>query len=143
MAVELAVLMPVIIVVGLVVFNLARFVSLCASFDRISLDAVISQGVSSSGNATDWVRVDAVEESIGQALDAADVCWVEVKAEPEDARSQVSALSLAPRFVRVTCTLVFRPWPSTFVMAGVPYDVPIVLRHERSLVVDRSGFGVV
>ncbi|MCH3942361.1 MAG: pilus assembly protein [Atopobiaceae bacterium] len=46
MTVELAVVVPVVVVMALVVFDLMRFVALCARFDRVSLDAVVSQGIS-------------------------------------------------------------------------------------------------
>ena len=38
MTVELAVLVPVVIMVALVVVNLMEFVDACAAFDRLSLD---------------------------------------------------------------------------------------------------------
>ena len=49
LAVELAVMVPVCIVVALIVFNLCRFIEACATFDRVAMDAVISQGVSPPG----------------------------------------------------------------------------------------------
>ena len=42
MTVELAVLVPVVIVVALIVANLMEFVDACAAFDRLSLDEVIA-----------------------------------------------------------------------------------------------------
>ena len=44
MTVELAVLVPVVIVVALIVANLMEFVDACAAFDRLSLDEVIAEG---------------------------------------------------------------------------------------------------
>lgn len=143
MAVELAVLVPVILVVSLVVFNLARFVSLCAAFDRISLDAVVSQGVSPAGEQTQMASVDAVHECIVEALGEGDVCAVRVSAEPVSFMRGGTVLSLSPALTRFTCVLVYRPWPGSFVIAGVPYDSPLALSHVRSLVVDRYSPGVV
>lgn len=60
MTVELAVLVPVVIVVALTVFNLMRFVSACSAFDRIAADAVVSQGVSPKGE-TKAAAVNEVE----------------------------------------------------------------------------------
>lgn len=143
MAVELAVLMPVVVVVALVVYNLGRFTSLCASFDRISMDAVLSQGVAPSGSQTHLVAIDSVRSRIIESLDAGDSCDVDVSADRLGGDGLAGDLSVLPRLTRFTCTLTYRPWPSSFVLAGVEYDAPIALRHSRSLVVDRFSPGVV
>lgn len=143
MAVELAVLMPVIVVVALVVYNLGRFVCVCAAFDRISLDAVLAQGVSPQGSQTQLAAVDAVRNSIVESLDAGGTCNVDVRAEKLGKSGLAGELSMRAHLTRFTCTLTFKPWPSSFVLAGVAYDAPIALHHTRSLVVDRYSPGVV
>lgn len=142
MAVELAVLIPVIVVVALVVFNLGRFVALCATFDRASMDAVISQGVSPAGSARGLAAVDEVCSCIEDALGRSSSCHVEVSVERASSDGG-GALTLSPLLTRFRCTLSYAPWPSAFVIAGVPFDAPLVLRHERTLVVDRYRPGVV
>ena len=142
MAVELAVLMPVIIVVSLTVYNLARFVALCATFDRVSLDMVLWQGVSPAGGSGGLPAVDEVRRCIAGALNAPQPCEVQVSAE-RLVSSSSGVLTTSPLLTRFRCVLVFRPWPSSFVIAGVPYRSPLVLRHERSLVVDCYRSGVV
>ena len=49
MCVEMAVLLPVTLVIALAVLNLARYAELCARFDRVALDAVVACGASPSG----------------------------------------------------------------------------------------------
>ncbi len=146
MAVELAVMVPVIIVVGLTVYNLMRFVELSALFDRVALDAVVSQGVAPEGTQSEVAAVDAVRSCIEGAL-AHDGVEVSVSAEPagEAARGSEGRITfpISPLLTRFTCTLVYHPWPGSFVMAGVAYRSPLVLTHERSLVVDRFRPGVV
>jgi hypothetical protein len=144
MAVELAVMVPVAIVVGLIVFNLARFCEACVAFDRIAADAVISQGVSPAGDAG-VVAVDEVSSVIESALDMRS-CEVAVTAEQltGQARSGLGiGFPVSPLLTRFTCTLSYRPWPSSFVMAGVAFTPPVVLTHTRVLVVDRYRGGVV
>lgn len=143
MSVELAVLMPVIIVVTLVVYNLARFVALCATFDRAAFSGVTSFGVSPSGTQTSPAAVDQVERGIAKSLGASDAYTVRVSANRIRADGSSSGMSLAPRLYEFTCKLFFRPWPSAFVIAGVPFNAPLVLLHERTLVVDRFSPGVV
>ena len=143
MAVELAVLMPVIVVVALVVYNLARFVGYCATFDRVSFDSVLTQGVSPAGEQSELVAREAVRDAIERSLDASDACEVEVVAEPARRVGDRASLTVSPLLTRFRCTLAFRPWPRSFAIAGVAFDMPIALRHERTLVVDRFRPGVV
>lgn len=143
MSVELAVLMPVIIVVALVVYNLARFVALCATFDRAAFNAVSSFGVAPTGTQTSVVAVDQVERNIAQSLGAGDAFTVRVSANRVQADGSSSGMSLAPHLYEFTCKLFFKPWPSAFVIVGVPFNAPVVLLHERTLVVDRYSPGVV
>lgn len=141
MAVELAVLVPAIVVVALLGFNLARFTELCARFDRVSLDAVMSQGVSPSGSPERLAGVDDVREAIESAMGTS-ACEIEVSVE--DGSGGGDALfDLAAGTTRFVCTMGYRPWPSSVGIAGVGYEMPAFLRHERSVVVDRFRAGVV
>lgn len=145
MTVELAVIVPVVIVVALTVFNLMRFVEVCAVFDQVALDAVISQGVSPAGELSEVASVGAVEHCIEDAL-ASERCTVSVSTD--QATTSVSGgkgivFPVSPLLTDFTCTLTYRPWPSSFVIAGVAYESPVVLTHSRSIVVDRFRPGVV
>lgn len=141
--VELAVLMPVIIVVSLLSYNLARYVTLCASFDRMALDAVITQGVAPEGTQTKFVAVDQVRTCIEESLNASRTCSVEVSTESVREPSASRKLFVSPLLTRFRCALVFRPWPASVSIAGVTYDMPCELRHECTVVVDRYRPGVV
>ena len=135
MTVELAVLMPVLIVVALIVLNIVRFCGACAVFDRVAPDAVLSHGVAPSGNQSLASSEARVAEAIGHAVDS-EMCEVEVVAEggvPEKKGAGVT----------YRCTLRYRPWPGSFVIAGMAYEPPAVLRHVRTIVVDRYRPGVI
>ena len=136
MAVELALLMPVVIVMSLVLYNLLRFVCICGVFDRVAPNAVLSQGVCASRARAGVFAVDEVRRRIEDALDERSSCSVEVEAVRVGHASVGSPLSVGPLPVCYTCTLEYRPWPASFVLAGVAYDAPAGLRHQRTLVVD-------
>ena len=144
MTVELAVMVPVAIVVALVVYNLCRFVEACATFDRVALDAVVSQGVSPAGEQSVNSSAGQVRTCIEQALDLRS-CEVEVSVSGASALASGSGLTfpVSPLLATYTCTLRYRPWPSAFVLAGVRFTPPVTLTHVRSLVVDRYRPGVV
>lgn len=142
MAVEIAVLVPVIVVVSLIALNIAKFVELCARFDRVSVDAVLVQGVSPAGKpgglgGVETVR-DALEDSMGGAQ-----CEVEVRVELVSGEGGGLTFDLSAGTVRYVCGLSYRPWPASVEVAGVGYRLPALLRHERAFVVDRYRAGVV
>ncbi len=138
MAVELALLMPVVIVVALVLYNLLRFVCVCGEFDRVAPNAVLSQGGCATGARTGVVAVGEVRSRIEDTLNAHGSCSVEVEASRIGHAAGKEPLSLASLPVRFTCTLEYRPWPASFVMAGVVYDAPAFLRHQKVMVVDSN-----
>ena len=142
MAVELACLMPVVLVMVVVVFNLVRFVEACAVFDRVVLDAIVCQGVAPVGEQSLTSSVEAVRASIEIACADMPSCEVEVTATPLGAEPGASIM-VNPLLTRFVCTLRFHPWPFSFSVAGIDARIPVTLTHEKSLVVDRFRSGVV
>lgn len=142
MAVELAVLIPVIVVCALVVVNVMRYAELCARFDRVAPDAVLAHGVSPSGTTSSLAGVDEVRSAIEHGMSPM-VCEVEVSVEDLMEGASGALLDLSAGTTRFTCTLVFRPWPSSVSIAGVGYQVPASIRHEREIVVDRYRAAII
>lgn len=144
MAVELAVMIPVCIVVGLIVYNLCRFAEACATFDRVAPDAVISHGVSPAGEQSSLASAGSVKRCIEAALDSPS-CEVSVSVSGADAAPLGLGLTfpVSPLLTTYTCTLRYRPWPGSFRLAGVSFGPPVALTHQRKLVVDRFRPGVV
>lgn len=143
MAVELAVLMPVVIVVALIVFNLCRFVELCAVFDRASLDAIASYGVSSEGEQSVQASKEEIRVHLAEAVGNEDSCSIDVRSEGLSGEGSGAVFVISPLLTRYTCELSYRPWPASLVIGGIEGGVPLALHHERSLVVDRFRPGVV
>lgn len=142
MAVELAVLIPVIVVCALVVVNVMRYAELCARFDRVAPDAVLAHGVSPSGATSSLAGVDEVRSAIERGMSPM-VCEVEVSVEDLMEGASGALLDLSAGTTRFTCTLVFRPWPSSVSIAGAGYQVPASIRHEREIVVDRYRAAII
>lgn len=144
MAVEMAVMLPVTIVMALIVFNLCRFVEACATFDRVAPDAVISHGVAPSGEQSSLSSAASVEACIREALamTSCDVS-VTVSGAVQAPRGEGLTFPVSPLLTTYTCTLRYHPWPGSFAIAGVPFSPPVTLQHVRTLVVDRYRPGVV
>lgn len=143
MSVELAALLPILIVMVLMAYSLMRYVELCAQFDQVALDAIVSQGVSPPGEQTMEHAQREVKTCIENAMGNEDAYEVEVRAETVGRFGGSGNMSVIPCLTRFTCTLRVKPWPSHFSIAGINFSPPGVLIHERSLVVDRYRPGVV
>lgn len=143
MVVELAVVVPVAIVVALVVLNLMGFIEACAAFDQVALDAVVAHGVAPAGEQTQVASVEEVRAALTEGLGREDTCEVEVSAEGVSPGASGGSFVISPLLTRYTCTLYYHPWPRLLRMPGITFEAPLSLRHERQLVVDRYRPGVV
>lgn len=142
MSVEVAVIIPLALVVAITMANIMEYLACCALFDRASLDAVLAHGVSPAGLQTDLAAVAEVESAIEEAMGENPAISIEVSATALSSPSG-SLVSLSPHLTRFTCALRFRPWPQHLRLAGVSMDAPFEIVHTRSLVVDRYRPGVV
>lgn len=145
MTVELAVMLPAMVAIGLIVFNIVKYAEVCAAFDRVALDAAVTHGVSPAGEQSGSNAVKEVEGTIRSAIGSSQ-CEVEVSASGASAprgRKEGLAFPMSPLLTTYTCRLRFHPWPRRVSIAGVGFSVPLSLTHERSITVDRFRPGVV
>ena len=56
--------------------------------------------------------------------------------------SRPLSYAISPLLTRYTCTMKYKPWPSSFVCAGVAFSPQAYVEHKKSLVVDRFRAGV-
>lgn len=140
MTVEFCVLMPVVVVVLLVTYNVVCYVSLCAQFDRCARDAVVSAGTSPSGKATQASAVQEITEILEASMQSK-LCEIEVcsKAGAHTESSETGTLRflISPLLTTYTCTMHYKPWPTNFQVAGMTIDFGARVDHTQTLVVDR------
>lgn len=139
MAVELAALMPVILVSLVILWNLARYVSACVLFDRVAPDAVLAEAAAAGAEDGSVEAVSAAETSIRKAFEDADD--IEISVEAEAAESAPLALRGEPHLMHFRCTLSYHPWPRHFVVAGIDSEVHFELVHVREVVADAGQAG--
>lgn len=143
MVVEMAVIAPVMIVVGIVVLNILWFMEATARFDRAVPDAVMVAAVSPAGDEAGGNREHEVTQAIEAAMGEMRGVSVAVRAQSVwDADGTSSGVVVAPHLTRYTCTLTYAPWPRALTIAGIEAGIPVALRHERSFVVDRYRPGI-
>ncbi len=143
MTVELAVMVPVALVVALVALNLVGYIEACAAFDQAALEAIVAHGVAPPGEQSEMAAVSEVEGALEELLGREDRCDVEVRAESASSGGGVETFAVSPLMTRYVCTLRYRTWPRFVRLPGVTFEAPIELTHERELVVDRYRPGVV
>ena len=142
--VEMAFVVPVLLVLALIVYNILLFVAATARFDRIAPDIVAAHAVSPSGegdgSADDGVSV--IESQIEGAMAGYDV-EIEVTCTEGGASSGDDLLTLIGGLRTYRCSMRMRPWPSSLSIAGVDLGAPVALAHHRDVTVDPWRPGVV
>lgn len=130
--VEMAAVCPVLIVLALVSYNVMRFTSLVARFDRVAPDIVLAHGAAPAGEG----RSDASEEIASRLSEAmGEGVAVEVERVADGAAGD-SVPALIGSADTYRCRMAYRPWPGDFSLAGVRFGAPLELVHERETTVD-------
>lgn len=142
--VEMAVVVPVLLVLALIVYNIMLFVAATARFDRIAPDIVAAHAVSPSGESDGSTddSVGVIESQIEGAMAGYDV-EIEVTCTEGGASSGDDLLTLIGGLRTYRCSMRMRPWPSSLSIAGVDLGAPVALAHHRDLTVDPWRPGVV
>lgn len=142
--VEMAVVVPVLLVLALIVYNIMLFVAATARFDRIAPDIVAAHAVSPSGESDGSTddSVGVIESQIEGAMAGYDV-EIEVTCTEGGASSGDDLLTLIGGLRTYRCSMRMRPWPSSLSIAGVDLGAPVALAHPRNVTVDPWRPGVV
>lgn len=142
--VEMAVVVPVLLVLALIVYNIMLFVAATARFDRIAPDVVAAHAVSPSGESDGSTddSVGVIESQIEGAMAGYDV-EIEVTCTEGGASSGDDLLTLIGGLRTYRCSMRMRPWPSSLSIAGVDLGAPVALAHHRDVTVDPWRPGVV
>lgn len=142
--VEMAVVVPVLLVLALIVHNIMLFVAATARFDRIAPDIVAAHAVSPSGESDGSTddSVGVIESQIEGAMAGFDV-EIEVTCTEGGASSGDDLLTLIGGLRTYRCSMRMRPWPSSLSIAGVDLGAPVALAHHRDVTVDSWRPGVV
>lgn len=142
--VEMAVVVPVLLVIALIVYNIMLFVAATARFDRIAPDIVAAHAVSPSGESDGSTddSVGVIESQIEGAMAGYDV-EIEVTCTEGGASSGDDLLTLIGGLRTYRCSMRMRPWPSSLSIAGVDLGAPVALAHHRDATVDPWRPGVV
>lgn len=142
--VEMAVVIPVLLVLALIVYNIMLFVAATARFDRIAPNIVAAHAVSPSGESDGSTddSVGVIESQIEGAMAGYDV-EIEVTCTEGGASSGDDLLTLIGGLRTYRCSMRMRPWPSSLSIAGVDLGAPVALAHHRDVTVDPWRPGVV
>ncbi|MCL2136333.1 MAG: pilus assembly protein [Coriobacteriia bacterium] len=138
--VELAVCLPVLLIMILCTFNFCLYLSACARFDPLAAEAVRTQATSPGAGEFDIGSKESLVRSclvLGMGDDYHLSISVSVETVGYGGFSSSEAdgilLSLLPRQERITCTMEFIPWgiPSSIFGISLPR-----LTHSRVFIID-------
>ena len=139
--VEMVVVVPVLLALALITYNIMLFLSAVARFDRIAPDIVLAHAAAPMG-ASEAFAADKAASELERAMGSYDVDVSVICVE--DGQTGAEALFVLVGGQRTyRCTLAFTPWPSGFTIAGVSLGAPLKLEHVREVVVDPWRPGVV
>ena len=144
MAVEMAVVMPILLALAGITINLMVFLGDCARFDRVAAEAVRTQAASPGYSSySSETRAQDVQAQIERAFSSSDYLTVTVSvsegAAGTGAGSGQLALSLIPKKETYTCTLYYRPWGFGKSFFGIEFTG---ISHTRQYVIDPYRPGV-
>lgn len=141
--VEFALLIPVMIVVGLILYNLGVFLYYAASFEQVAQDMILAHAVSFTVAENSSSPEEAVQQQLAAYFSDAPRCSIEVTKNAVDTEISSDRIVLSPYLERFVCVLEYRPWPGHVKLPFLEMVAPVFLRKEVSLVVDRFRPGVV
>lgn len=144
MYVELAVIIPVLLVLLVISLNLFWYMHAQIVFDGVVLNQVIAKSVSPSAG----INTQDVEREIERAMrEHLQSCKrVDVRVYSKSAGKRISGdaqFSLAPHFRTYTVELLYQPYPSNFELAGIQAGIPALVAHKKSITVDPYQSGVI
>ena len=143
-AVEMAVVMPVMLAVIGVAINLMVYFGDCARFDRVAAEAVRTQAASPGyGSYSTTSRAQAVQALIEQSFSGKDYLSFSVTASEGahglDTGGGGISFSLNPRLETYECVMSYRPWGFGESFFGVAFSG---ITHSRHYVIDPYRPGV-
>jgi hypothetical protein len=144
MAVEMAVVMPVLLAVVGITVNLMVYLGDCARFDRVAAEAVRTQAASPGyGRYGTTSCAQSVEECIKQSFLGSDYLSFSVVASENSLLGTNTGggvgFSLLPSQETYVCTMNYRPWGFGDSFFGIRFSgIP----HTRTYVIDPYRPGV-
>ena len=143
-AVEMAVVMPVLLAVVGITINLMVYLGDCARFDRVAAEAVRVQAASPGyGEYGTTARAQNVKTQIEKAFETRGYLSFSVSASGSGAEGDSSdegiSFSLLSRQETYVCTMNYRPWGFGDSFFGIRFSG---ISHTRLYVIDPYRPGV-
>ena len=144
MAVEFALVAPVLIVIGLILFSLTQYIYLSNKFEHVCRNVVVVEGVSPQGSETYAEQEARIHKMIADKFERSDI-EVSVRSEMIDSSGQVANTNRAEigYLRRYICTMSYSPIFSDLSIGAISAKGPLTLRSTCEIVVDPYRGGVV
>ncbi len=143
MAVEFALVAPILIITGLILFMLSQYLYLSNKFNHVARQIIVVECVSPLGNETQKEMDGRIQSLIEKQLNQNDID-IEVVSEYIDVKGNVhdrEEIHLIPYLKKYTCTMAYHPLFPKGKVAYASINSPFTLNYSCEIVVDpyRSG----
>ena len=138
--VELAVIIPIVLVVAIIVWQVMEYLVLCARFDRVTEDIIRVYAIESPTARSSSSLCTDLASRIEEMMDTSAHIRVRVAIDVDAANS---IYDLLPTTVTYVCRLEFSPWPGTgrtIDIAGTSTGIIPMFTHTKKLVAGSFGF---
>ncbi len=145
LAVEFAVVAPILIALGLIIFDLSHYLYLTGKFDHVCRQTIVSQGVSPEGNETSSeidARVKRLIENEFKDESRVDITLTSSLIDSSGAAKNESDLRLIPFLKRYNCTLSYSPIFARASIGTIRLDAPLSLKKSVEVVIDPYRAGI-
>lgn len=139
-AVELAALIPVVMVVALTVVVALSYALLCTRFDRAAGDVVVAQATSQDEQSL-HAACEAIREQLQTLMGEGVTVGVTAERITGGSGAAGAVFSLLTSEVRFVCTLTYVPPLSHVRLAGINVEL-FTLTHEHAVTVDTGAAGI-
>ncbi len=144
MAVEFALVAPVLIVVGLVLFSLTQYLFLSNKFDHVCRQVIVVEGISPQGNESREDIDRNVQSLIAEKFQTSkvDISVSSQYVDSKGASRSPSDLRLIPFLKKYTCTMTYHPIFTDISAGHVSTHGPFTLEKTCEVIVDPYRGGI-
>ena len=144
MAVEFALVAPVLIVVGLVLFSLTQYFYLSNKFDHVCRQVIVVEGVSPQGDEGQKDIDARVQNLIAEKFkdNKVDIEVTSVYIDSSGNKRNPSDLRIIPFLKKYTCTMSYHPLFSDISAGFISSRSPFTLNKTCEIIVDPYRGGI-
>ncbi len=144
LAVEFALVAPILVLIGLVIFSLARFIYLANKFDSVCRQVIVVEGVAPVGSEGESDMNERIRFLIAERFDEESKVDIEVTSRPYSSGGLGNILHIPQirPLKEYTCTMTYTPLFSDLRLGYASVRSPLEMTKEVKVIVDPYAAGI-